>query len=262
MSKARKRPPQTAPPSGAKLHNKSNPRTGTSFLVDRADSSLRSRAVASIRKAIFSLHYKPGERLTEKGLCELTGVSRSLMREALRDLLAQGLIQNLPHRGAVVVSLTRRDAQEIYELRSALEPMAARLFVNRANKEQVDRLKGLAERCHEAMDSHDVLQVIDSLECFYTAIFEGAGNRTAMMLLRTLQTKAGFLRALTFQQQQESDTSRSIAHIKRIAEAIKSGDAESAAKACVAQVERSSKVAMRFLDDSGARADVKTERTA
>ena len=48
-----------------------------SFLVDRVDSSLRSRAVASIRRAIFSLHYKPGERLTEKGLRRLTGVSRS-----------------------------------------------------------------------------------------------------------------------------------------------------------------------------------------
>ena len=129
MTKARKRPPRAAPPSGAKPYSTSNTRTKTNFLVDRVDSSLRSRAVASIRKAIFSLHYKPGERLTEKGLCALTGVSRSLMREALRDLQAQGLIQNLQHRGAVVVSLTRKDAQEIYELRSALEPMAARLFV-------------------------------------------------------------------------------------------------------------------------------------
>jgi DNA-binding GntR family transcriptional regulator len=260
MTKARKRPPRIAPPSGGKAHG--NSRTKTSFLVDRVDSSLRSRAVASIRKAIFSLHYKPGERLTEKGLCELTGVSRSLMREALRDLQAQGLIQNLPHRGAVVVSLTRKDAQEIYELRSALEPMAARLFVERANREQIDGLKELADRCGEAMDSQDVLQVIESLERFYDAIFEGAGNRTAMLLLRTLQTKAGFLRALTFQQQQESDTRRSIAHIKRIAAAIKTHDAEAAAQACIAQVERSSKVAMRFLGDLGVGADVKAERAA
>jgi DNA-binding GntR family transcriptional regulator len=262
MSKASKRPPRTAPPSGATLHNKSNPRTRTSFLVERGDSSLRARAVASIRKAIFLLHYKPGERLTEKGLCELTGVSRSLMREALRDLQAQGLIQNLPHRGAVVVSLTRKDAQEIYELRSALEPMAARLFVERASREQIDGLKGLADRCREAMDSHDVLQVIEALERFYTAIFEGAGNHTALLLLRTLQTKAGFLRALTFQHQQKSDTSRSIAHIKRIAAAIKARDAKAAALACIAQVERSSNVAMRFLGDSGAGADTKAERAA
>ena len=112
------------------------------------------------------------------------------------------------------------------------------------------------------MDSHDVLQVIESLEQFYTAIFEGAGNRTAMLLLRTLQTKAGFLRALTFQQQQESNTRRSSAHIKQIAAAIKARDAEAAAQACIAQVERSSKVAMRFLGNSGVGADAKTERAA
>jgi GntR family transcriptional regulator, trigonelline degradation regulator len=244
MKKARKRPAKIRPqPSSTQ---KKRP----SFLVDRLDSSLRSRAVASIRRAIFSLHYKPGERLTEKGLCELTGVSRSLMREALRDLHAQGLIQNLPHRSPVVVSLTKEDAQEIYELRTALDPMAARLFVARASDEQVDALAGLVTLCEQTMASHDVLQVIDALERFHTAIFEGAGNRTAVLLVRALHTKAGLLRALTFQQQTESDTSRSIALIRRIFAAIKERDADAAAAACLAQVERSWKVAMRVLKDS------------
>ena len=256
MKKARKRPAKMRPQPSSTQKKK------PSFLVDRLDSSLRSRAVASIRRAIFSLHYKPGERLTEKGLCELTGVSRSLMREALRDLQAQGLIQNLPHRSPVVVSLTKEDAQEIYELRSALDPMAARLFVARASDEQVDALGALVTRCEEAMEGHDVLQVIDSLERFHTAIFEGTGNRTAVLLVRALHTKAGLLRALTFQQQADSDTSRSITLIRRIFDAIKDREADAAAAACLAQVERSWKVAMRVLKDSRLDAGSGTEQAA
>jgi GntR family transcriptional regulator, trigonelline degradation regulator len=240
MKKARKRPVEAGVGRPSK-------QVSGSFLVDRAGSSLRSRAVASVRRAIFSLYYKPGERLTEKGLCELTGVSRSLMREALRDLQAEGLIQNLPHRSPVVVSLTREDAQEIYELRSALDPLAARLFVARASDEQVEELRTLVASCEEAMESHDVLRVIDTLERFYTAIFEGAGNRTAILLVRALHTKAGLLRALTFQQQTHSDTGRSITLIKRIFLAIKEREAGAAAEACIAQVERSRKVAMNVL---------------
>src|SRR5215472_11886688 len=77
------------------------------FRVSREGQSLRSMTVASLRKAILSLHFKPGEKLTERELCELTGVSRPLMREALRDLEAQGLISNVPHRGPAVAMLTR-----------------------------------------------------------------------------------------------------------------------------------------------------------
>jgi len=77
---------------------------------------------ASLRKAILSFHFKPGEKLTERELCELTGVSRPLMREALRDLEAQGLISNVPHRGPAAAMLTRDDARDIYEVRSASNP--------------------------------------------------------------------------------------------------------------------------------------------
>src|SRR6266403_1193801 len=109
----------------------------TQFRVRREDQSLRALTVSNLRRAIFSLHFKPGERLTEKALCELTGVSRPLMREVLRDLEAQGLIENVPHKSPIVTTLTRSDAMEIYEVRSALEPMAARLFVERAKEEQI-----------------------------------------------------------------------------------------------------------------------------
>jgi GntR family transcriptional regulator, trigonelline degradation regulator len=218
------------------------------FRINRQDQSLRSMTVASLRKAIFSLHLRPGEKLTERGLCELTGVSRSLMREVLRDLEAHGLISNVPHKSPVVAMLTRNDAREIYEVRSALEPMAARLFVERATDEQIVKLDAMEDRCRQAMAAKDVVALIDALEGFYNTLFAGAGNRTAAMLARILYNKAGLLRAITFQRQTETDAKRSMTYIARIVTAIRRRDAEAAAAACLIQVKRSWKVAMQLLD--------------
>jgi GntR family transcriptional regulator, trigonelline degradation regulator len=139
------------------------------FPVNREDQSLRTMAVTSLRKAIFSLHFKPGEKLTERALC--------LKREVLRDLEARGLIANTPHRGPVVTTLTRSDARDIYEVRSALEPMAARLFVERATDDQIMRLNGLAERCSQARNDKNVLALIDVLESFYNTRSEAIADR-------------------------------------------------------------------------------------
>jgi len=205
--------------------------------------------VSSLRRAIFSLHFTPGQRLTEKALCELTGVSRALMREVLRDLAAQGLIENVPHRSPVVATLSRRDANEIYEVRGAIEPMAARLFVENASEEQIVTLEKTLVQCQRAMEENDVLAVIDALESFYSALFAGAGNRTAAALARTLHAKASLLRAITFQKQTAADTRQSIAHLKQITSAVRKRDAERAAAACLNQVRRSRNVALRLLAD-------------
>jgi len=220
---------------------------GIEFRVNREDQSLRAMAVASLRKAIFSGHFKPAEKLTERGLCELTGVSRSLMREVLRDLEAQGLIDNVPHKSPIVATLTRDDAREIYEVRSALEPMAAKLFAERATQEQIVNLDAMVDRCRRAMADKDVLGLIDGLEGFYNALFAGAGNKTAAMLARTLNNKASLVRAITFQQQTELDTRRSMSHIDQIAAALHNRNPDAAAAACLTQVKRSWKVAMQIL---------------
>jgi DNA-binding GntR family transcriptional regulator len=170
------------------------------------------------------------------------------MREALRDLEAQGLISNVPHRGPAVAMLTRDDARDIYEVRSALEPMAARLFVERATDGQIEKLVAMADRCRQAMAERNVLAVIDALEGFYKMLFTGAGNQMAALLAGMLYSKAGLLRAVTFQRQTEIDAKRSMAHIARIATAVRSRDADAAAATCLMQVKRSRDVAMRLLD--------------
>jgi DNA-binding GntR family transcriptional regulator len=144
--------------------------------------------------------------------------------------------------------LTRDDARDIYEVRSALEPMAARLFVERATDGQIDELVAMADRCRQAMAERNVLTVIDTLERFYKMLFTGAGNQMAALLAGMLYSKAGLLRAVTFQHQTDKDAKQSMAHIAKIATALRSRDADAAAATCLMQVKRSRDVAMRLLD--------------
>jgi len=219
----------------------------SNFIVRREHQSLRTMTVASIRRAILSLHYKPGERLTERELCGLTDVSRSLMREALRDLEAEGLITNVQHRGPAVQTVTLIDAREIYEVRRALEPLAAHLFVANATDRHIEQLKAAAVQCKTTMVEGRVYDSVVTLESFYRILYEGAGNGLASSLGRIVYAKAGLLRAVTFDGQSQADMRQSIRRISEITGAARRRDAEALVDACRKQIERSAKVAAKVL---------------
>ena len=88
----------------------------------------------------------PGQRLIERELVELTGVSRTSVREALRELAAEGLVTAIPDRGTVVTSVSAEEARQLYEVRSSLEALAGRLFVQHASPAQRKALARALER--------------------------------------------------------------------------------------------------------------------
>lgn len=217
------------------------------FRVVREQQSLRELTVRSIRRAILSLHYKPGERLTERELCSLTGVSRSVMREALRDLEAQSLVEIVPHRGPAVATLAAKDAEEIYQVRRALEPLAARLFVQNATAEDIAELAKRGANCRTAMRAGDVYESVEALEAFYRHISDVAGNKLAASLGRIVYAKAGLLRAITFKKQSDREARESVRRIEEITDALSKRRESDAISACLKQIERSASVAGRIL---------------
>src|SRR5271156_1650769 len=90
-------------------------------------SPLRDQVVAELRQAILSGRLKPGERLVEGRLADELGVSRNPVREAIRALASEGLIEVTARRGAAVASLTAQEAEELLEVRATLEGANARL---------------------------------------------------------------------------------------------------------------------------------------
>lgn len=111
-----------------------------------------------IREAIIRGDFKPGERLKQSDLAEKMGVSRMPVREAFRKLESEGLIKLEPHKGAVVKSISIKDIEEIYALRSELEKMAVYQSVDLLTDEDITQLSSLVAEMERADDADTFVQ--------------------------------------------------------------------------------------------------------
>jgi DNA-binding GntR family transcriptional regulator len=117
---------------------------------DAERESLHDEVLGRLRDFIVEGHLRPGERVPERRLCESLGVSRTPLREALKVLAAEGLVELLPNRGARIREFTKQDVQDIFEILAALEAAAGRLACSRISDEQV----AVIEQLHYEMYGH------------------------------------------------------------------------------------------------------------
>ena len=170
-----------------------------SLRVERPSQSLRELVIETLRKTIRRGDFAPGERLTERRLCDLLGVSRTVLREALRQLEADGLVDNLPYRGPAVALYSREKIIEIYDVRNALEARAAELFAERANDADVASLKSVLDELGYLGSDDNHEQYLALIDRFYEILLRGAGNallrdmnasiRERALLMRTRSTR-------------------------------------------------------------------------
>lgn len=120
-----------------------------------AEKNLASRVAADIRERIVMDHFEPGQRLPERTLAEQLDVSRTPMRDALKILAAEGLVDILPNRGAVVAAISPEDVQEKTYVLSVLEQAAAELTCARATTGEVAELEALHYEMKAAFIRHD-----------------------------------------------------------------------------------------------------------
>lgn len=136
------------------------------------------------REAILKGYLKPGEKLDQNEIAELLGVSRSPVRDALRKLAAEGLVQIHPHRGAIVAELTPEELEEIYLLRRVLEGLAVRLAVPHIDDE---RLAVLEEILRTMDETEDADTWIDLNYRFHHTIYEAARRPRLLALIDNLR---------------------------------------------------------------------------
>jgi DNA-binding transcriptional regulator YhcF (GntR family) len=150
-----------------------------SMRVGRVAAPLREQVLDVLRQAILDFRLKPGQRLIERELIEQTGVSRTTIREVLRELAAEGLVTTIPQKGAIAVVPSAQEAAELYEVRAALEALACRRFVRNASDAQVKQLRGSfreIERLAKRRDS-DIQEMLAAKDDFYDVLLDGAGNK-------------------------------------------------------------------------------------
>lgn len=155
---------------------------------------LRARVENTVRGAIFDGIYPAGQKLVERELCELTGASRSILREALVSLEASGLILRESNRGYRVALLSARQVYEIFELRASLETLAAELFAERASDLEMDELKSLLDDLEACVASGDLTRMRLVKERYYELLFSGCRNREIRRALENIIDRVHYLR--------------------------------------------------------------------
>ncbi len=202
-----------------------------SLRVGRVAAPLREQVLDLLRRAIVEQRLKPGHRLIERELVEQIGVSRTTVREVLRQLDAEGLVTTIPQKGVVVAIPTSEEAAELYEVRAALEALAARRFVAHASEEQMAALReAFADIERVTHDGGDIHAMLEAKNRFYDVLLAGSGNRSVHAILGSLQARVGALRLTSLSQ--PGRPARAVAEIRAIVEAIEARDADAAARAC------------------------------
>lgn len=216
--------------------------------ISRVAAPLRQQVIAELRKAIATGDYRPGQRLVERDLCERLDVSRTVVREALRHLEAEGLVAMIANHGPVVATLTRDDAMNLYEVREALEQLAGRLCAERSTPALTRRLSAALKDFDETFAAGDMLAVINAKDAFYEVLFEGAGNPMIGSLLRSVQARIQVLRAVSLGV--PGREAQTVAELKAVVKAIKAHDAGLAEDLLRTHVRNAAKNAIAQLDDS------------
>lgn len=200
-------------------------------------SLVRDHALERLRCAITTGLYPPGKRLVERELCEALGVSRTSVREALRQLQSAHLVESGPNRTIRVARISARDAEDIYLLREMLQTIAIRRFVREAGAGGVKRLECVYKDMRKALRRGDTVQLAAIAGDFYETILEGSGSRIVQEMAQQLLARVDYLRFLAM-----SEPGRLGDGLKEwdaMMDAVRKGDAEAAAIAMTTHLRNS-----------------------
>ncbi len=155
------------------------------------NQTLRERVHNHLKEEILAGRYPPGSELLEVPLSQELGVSRGPIREALWSLETEGLVQITPRRGAVVISLTKRDFLETYQVREALEVLGVRLAVPLLDEASLDRMEARNRDMAEHAARADDDAFFEENAAFHLALVEGSQNRKLVEVYRRLIAQMG-----------------------------------------------------------------------
>lgn len=148
---------------------------------------LRDVVFNTLRQAILKGEMEPGERLMEITLANKLGVSRTPIREAIRKLELEGLVNMIPRKGAVVASISEKDMRDVLEVRITLEELAVKLAINNMGNEDVDMLKKAGLVFENAVISRDIVNMVEADVAFHDIIYNKTGNNRLIQIINNLR---------------------------------------------------------------------------
>lgn len=210
--------------------------------IDRPPQTLRGIALDRLRAAIIAGRFPGGARLVERTLCEQLGVSRSVVREVIRVLETEGLVETLANRGPVVARLDWAQARQVYDIRRQLEGSAAEACAAIAD----GAVDAALEEALAVIRAGGGEGVFAATTRFYEVIFTAAGHDIAWEIVQRLNGRISRLRALTLAAQDRAVPGPE--RMARIAAAIAARDGAAARAAVEAHLTEAAMLAQRALE--------------
>lgn len=188
--------------------------------------SLSSRVFHTIRENILDGKYAKNEELREKTIGEELGVSRTPVREALRQLELEGLVSIVPNKGAYVVGISQKDMRDIYEIRCRLEGLCARWAAAKISKEQLDELEEIVFRAEFHVKKGNAEQLVELDNQFHETLYKAADSKELQRVLSDFHHYLQRVRKITLTD--ETRAAESNKEHMMIVEALKEHDADKA----------------------------------
>ncbi|MBN8413814.1 MULTISPECIES: GntR family transcriptional regulator [Halomonas] len=149
-------------------------------------SSLYEAVAERLRDMVMEGELAPGSRIAEKSLCEAFGVSPTPLRQALKVLASEGLVEMLPHRGARVTTVDREEVRDLFEVMAALESLAGNLLVVRASDTDIAQVRALHDEMMEHFNANRRPQYFALNQQIHARLAELSGNRVLKDLEQSL----------------------------------------------------------------------------
>lgn len=205
--------------------------------------SLRGKIYSTLRENILSGKYLQGESLIEKRLATELNVSRTPIREAIRQLELEGLVESIPNKGVTVKGISRKDVEDIYKIRMLLEGLAARWAIEKMTDQDIKQLEETYELMEFYTGKGDIDAISEHNTAFHDIIYAATKSVVLIQILKDFQVYVKWVRHESL-----STLGRKEAALREhhdILKAFKNKDVEAAEKFLVQHVENSSKILKR-----------------
>lgn len=191
----------------------------------RRGNTLAHRVYEIIKDRILSAELPPGTRLKDNELAQALGVSNTPIREAIHELEKDGLIETIPYKGRFVKRMSIEETSEVYDLRMALEALAARLAVKWITESQLEKMEKTIQEYEIAFERDDITAGLEADLAFHALIVQASGNSTLLQVIKDLANRIQVLRQLDKGKMRRK---QSLEDHKAIFQALKERDGEKA----------------------------------
>ncbi len=206
---------------------------------------LRELVFESLREAIISGQLRPGERMMEIQLAEEMGVSRTPVREAIRKLELEGLVEMIPRKGAYVAGLSLRDIADVFEIRRALEGLAAELAADRITDEELENLERYLVIISEQIEAGNLEEVVQTDTDFHTLLYQASRNNRLSQIINNLREQIQRFRTTSLSY--PGRMKAALEEHRKIVEAISSRDGELARRIAQEHIENAENSLMSMI---------------